>query len=111
MATPQKVEDAVLRILQDIARPSKAISASTLIYQDLLISGDDATELIDRIQKECGTSFQGFPFGDYFPDETESLFYRFLHLFGRNSKKNLTVGHLLKVVEAGKWYEEAAGKR
>ena len=111
MATPQKLEDTVLRILQDISRPSKAISASTLVYQDLLISGDDATELIDRIKKECGTSFQGFTFGDYFPDETESIFYRFVHLFGRNSKKNLTVGHLLKVVEAGKWYEEAAGKK
>jgi hypothetical protein len=77
---------AVVRILEDIARPKKKISRTTRIYHDLLVSGDDAVELINRVHDSFGTSFQGFEFGQYFPTEAESLFQRFVILIGRAKK-------------------------
>lgn len=107
MTTGRTKREIVLEIIRDIARPKSPIDEATRIYQDLSISGDDAVELIERIHKNCGTSFIGFDFDEYFYNETEDLFYRILHLLGRAfRKKTLTVGELLSAVEAGSWIEK-----
>lgn len=98
-------DKVVLAILHDFARPRKGIDDATRIYHDLLISGDDADEMLQRIHAACGTTFEGFDFNAYFPNETESLFARIALLFGWSDKKSITVGHLLKVVESGRWFE------
>jgi len=64
---------------------------------------------MERVHKTFGTSFEGFEFSSYFPDETEGLFYYFGKLLGlRSKKKRLSVGHLLSVIKAGHWFEETA---
>jgi hypothetical protein len=106
LAEQRNTEDIVVGILRDIARPYRKIEGSTRVYQDLLISGDDAGDLLDRIHKEFGTSFEGFEFGDYFFNEPDAFVYVILRLFGWAPKKTLSVRHLVEVVEAGQWFEE-----
>ena len=100
------LEAAVIRILHDIARPRKELTKSTRIYEDLLIAGDDAVELLEKMQAECGTSFRGFRFDEYFPNETEALFCRIMLLFKRSSKRTITVQHLIDVAQRGVWFDE-----
>jgi len=95
----------IVSILQDIAGPRRPIEPSTRIYEDLLIAGDDAAELLERVQKKFGTSYEGFRFDDFFPNETDALLCRITLLFGFGSRKTLTVQHLIDVVQAGKWTE------
>jgi hypothetical protein len=95
----------VLEFLRDIGQPSRPISRETRVYHDLLISGDDAVEVFDRVATAFSTSFKGFDFERYFPNETESLFARVGLLFGWAPYRIMTVGHLLDVVEAGAWFE------
>lgn len=105
MAISPDKEEAVIEILRGIIGRDKKIDRSTLIYDDLRISGDDAIELIERIHREFGTSFKSFRFPDYFPYESESLLYGVFLLFAQSRKKPLTVGHLLDVVDRGEWFE------
>jgi hypothetical protein len=101
--------EKLFQILKDITRRRASIHESTCVHHDLSISGDDAAELIERVHKTFGTSFDGFEFSSYFPNETEGLFYHFGKLFGlRSKKKRLSVGHLLSVIKAGHWFEESA---
>jgi hypothetical protein len=91
-----------------IVRPARwPIDESTCLHHDLSLSDDDAAELINRVQRTFGTSFEGFEFRSHFPDETEGIFYHVAKLFGFPSKKKrLSVGHLLSVIRAGRWFEE-----
>ena len=99
--------EIVLEIIRDVAGQKLRTDETTRIYQDLSIAGDDAFELLERIHEECGTSFRELDFEQYFPNETDSLFYHILHFFGWQwKKKTMTVGDLLKAVEAGNWVEK-----
>ena len=99
------VQVEIVAILQDIVGKRPRIEPSTRIYEDLLIAGDDAAELLERIQKKFGTSYEGFRFEDFFPNESDALLCRIALLFGFGSRKTLTVQHLSDVVQAGKWME------
>ena len=83
----------------------QSITINTRVYQDLGISGDDASELLEKIHLQFGTSFDGFRFVDYFPNETEALWLHWFRWLGLNSKKELTLLHLASVVESGRWSE------
>jgi Protein of unknown function (DUF1493) len=111
MTTAQNTEQAVLGILRHFSARRGAIDSSLRIHEDLRIAGDDAADLINRIHNEFGTSFDGFEFDEYFPNETEAIFYLLLIPLGLNRKKSISVRHLVEVVNAGKWFEEAAQSR
>src|SRR5262249_17093645 len=107
LMTGRTKKDIVLEIIRDIGGSKSPIDESTRIYQDLQISGDDAFEVIERIHKECGTSFRQLDFHEYFPNETDAIFYHIMQLFGWTwKKKTMTVGELLRAVEAGNWVEK-----
>jgi len=108
MATMQSTAEPVLEILRHFAAWSGPIDPSLRIHEDLRIAGDDAADLINKIHKEFGTSFEGFEFNDYFPDETEAIFYLILIPLGWSRKKSISVRHLVDVVNTGKWFEEGA---
>lgn len=99
-------KDHLQIIVQRITGRRQRVSDDARLYHDLGISGDDAIDLINTINHEFGTSFDGFIFSLYFPSETESIYYNIFRLFGRqNRKKNLTFHHLLEVVRKGQWFE------
>ncbi len=78
------------------------------LYHDLHLYGDDAGELLDEVHKRYSTSFAGFEFGTYFPNETEAL-PRISKVSGLRDRKfgSFTVGHLMNVVRSGSWVEPA----
>jgi hypothetical protein len=57
--------------------------------------------------KRYGTSFVGFDFAAFFPNETEAPYYYWLEKFGlfRNRFRRLTIAHLAAVIERGMWFE------
>ena len=79
---------------------------SVRLYHDLNISGDDAGELLEIVQKQFGTKFEGFKFTEYFPDDPSAIFYHIGNLIGLKRKfKLFTFGHLVEVIKAGHWFE------
>jgi len=92
-----------------IAGTRNPLPMSVRLYQDLQIAGDDASELLEGISRTYGTSFQGFSFSSYFPDETEACWFYLKSFFGfrDRTRKPLTLGHLIAVVEEGVWFEPA----
>jgi hypothetical protein len=96
---------ALLSLLKKYAR-CKVINDGSRLFQDLTISGDDAGELLSEVGTRFNTSFMGFPFATYFPNETEALGAHWAGLIGFSKPRPpLTFGHLLAVVKAGHWFE------
>ncbi len=102
-----QVMEKLQAILERIVASSVNISEALEIYRDLGIAGDDAWDMIDEIQKQFGTRFEGLEFDKHFPGEQEALFLHIGKLFGLRKKigKSLTFGHLVDVIEKGVWFE------
>jgi hypothetical protein len=85
----------------------RAITPQSTFYQDLYIVGDDLYELLVEITKRYGTSFEGFHFDTYVPNEGTALFYYWAMRLGfcKDSFPCLTIEHLASVVLRGKWFE------
>jgi hypothetical protein len=98
------------RIVQTVAGPRRDLPDRTRLYHDLGVAGDDAVDLINEVHRAFGTTFEGFDFERYFPNEAEAMPAHWVNslrgLFGYSSRrKTLTFGHLVKVVKAGRWFE------
>ena len=89
---------------------AKKVSNDTALLHDLSIAGDDAWEILGKINQRFGIDFSKMPFSAYFPDETEALGVHWAKLIGRRSrKKPLTIGHLRNVIDRGVWFDPSAG--
>lgn len=84
------------------------ILESTGLQKDLGIYGDDSTELLVKYSKEFNVDVSNFMAADYFSGEGEIIFLPVLRrLFKvKHTKKNLTVGHLLKGIIFGRLDED-----
>jgi hypothetical protein len=89
------------------------ITSQSALYQDLHIVGDDLYELFVEITKRYGTSFEGFRFDIYVPDESTALWYYCAMRLGfcRNSFPRFTVAHLAAVIHRGLWFEPTLNQR
>jgi hypothetical protein len=96
MGHPLNIERALIPPIQRMADTHSPVSPSAAIYQDLHIAGDDAAELLEEIAARFGTSFSGFNFQVYFPNEHESR---------SSPRRTMTVSHLVAVIERGAWFE------
>jgi hypothetical protein len=95
--------EGVLAIIRRIAA-DEAVMPDSEIYGRWRISGDDASEMLKEISSTFGTDLSALPFGDYFPEEMESLGANFLRFFGHKSRwKSLTPNDLVESVLAGHW--------
>jgi hypothetical protein len=99
------VEPALRDMISKVSG-NRNLGVQTRLFHDLGISGDDAAELLNDVHQKFGTSFAEFPFVDFFSDETEALMAHLARRLGlRSRRKSLTLGHLVKVVEKGTWFE------
>lgn len=98
------IEIGVLELVRQF--DGRRITMASEIYHDLHIYGDDADELLVAINEQYGTTFDGFKFNAYFPNETEGL-PRIAKWMGFRDKTvgSFTVGHLTECVKAGHWIE------
>ncbi len=100
------VKDELVSIIADIAGRSTSIDASDRLYHDLNIAGDNATRLLDEIHQRFGVRFAGFRFDTYFPHSTSVSVDALLMKLGLRGKwKELTVEHMLNVINNGAWFE------
>lgn len=98
--------DIVIGIIRKFASSSATIGDQTRLLHDLSISGDDASELLEALEKQFGPITVGMEFDDYFPNETEGIFYRRGKFLGFwKPKKELTVSQLLTCIKLGRWTE------
>ena len=116
MNTPIELEDVIAYLRESQgAWKRKAITAATLLEDDLGITGDDGVELLEEIQKRFEVSFIGADgtlreaFG-LAPDEylfhSEGFSLIKLFGFGREKVKTLSVGFLHQVI-----IEQQQGKK
>ena len=101
----EDVETSLRQILSQFVG-GRDVTLHTELYHQLGIAGDDADEFLDDVHKRFGTSFSGFQFEDFFPNETEALGDHVVQFLGfRPRKRSLTLGHLVCVVTKGGWFE------
>jgi hypothetical protein len=101
-----EIRDVIMAMIRELAGHRDQLTDRTRLFHDLSISGDDAGDLFSLVHKRFGTSFSGMNFEEFFPNETEGIFYRrgrFLG-FGR-PKRELSIGHLLAIIKQGHWVE------
>ena len=87
----------------------EVITDETIIEDDLGVSGDDAVEFMMAYSKEFNVDLSRFMAADYFSPEGSGVFSLIKSVFRIGddpNKKTLTVGHLLKGVQAGRLDEE-----
>ncbi len=99
-----------IKLIEFISRHSgiseKDIFLDGPLEQDYGITGDDAREILDYMNAELGVNLSDLEFDHYFYCEGETFLN---HLFNRQRLKHrkafpVTVGHLIKVAELGRWY-------
>ncbi len=99
-------KDELESIVSDIVAKPTALDTSDRLYHDLNIAGDDATRLLDEIHQRFGVRFAGFRFDSYFPNDTDAFVEFWLAKIGLRGKwKELTIDHMLKVIDRGAWFE------
>ncbi len=86
---------------------SSELFPDTRLEQDCGITGDDALELFEVIYEKFNVDFSDFDFDMYFHGECEGFLSS---LFNRDREKHrkafpVTIGHICKVVEKGKWFK------
>lgn len=85
------------------------VDKNTKIEQDLRITGDEAWDFLIKYGKYFNVETSNFIFSDYF--EAEGIDFitpilEILRLKKKKKKKELTIGHLIKGIEAGKLDDE-----
>lgn len=105
-------QDVIHFIATERAMDPKEITASSRLYYDLDIIGDDAVELLEAFSRKFRVNLNGFDFHKYFLDEPSlltpiDLMRRALErLSGKhNPLSPITVGDLIRAAETGKWVE------
>jgi hypothetical protein len=101
-------EPELVAMVQRMKCNHKQVPRSAAIYHDLRIAGDDAWELFEMIADRFGTSFTGFDWPTYFPNETQmGPIWWLAERLGHHETKwhRLTIGHMLAVIERGAWFE------
>jgi hypothetical protein len=112
MHTPNsdaEVRDIVLAMIRELTRHRGQIDDKARLLHDLSISGDDAWDLLSGVQKRFGTTLSGMNFEKFFPNESESIFYRRGRFLGLGKpKRDFSLGHLLRVIKEGRWLDPSA---
>jgi hypothetical protein len=100
----REITEQIVELLYGWAGPNETITPDTSI--NWIVDGDDADEFLKEVVGRFGTSFEGFDFRPYFTDEgVEPLMRHWALKLGFNDyKRPLTVRHLAKVVERGRWF-------
>ena len=99
-------EDVAALLARLRGEPEANIQLNTRLVEDLRIVGDDWDEVVGALSSLRQIDWTGFEFHRYFYDEPTLLTP--LQLVWRRmrygSRHQLTVGHLVKVLECGKWF-------
>ena len=74
---------------------------------DLGVTGDDVWEIIEDFESEFSVDWCKVDFSYYFHPETAGFFWSILNREKVINIKSfpITVGHLIKVAELGKWFK------
>ena len=110
---PIPTERRLLELVRWLTGRRDVFFAHTELYADLGISGDDAWELIERVQHIFGTSFAGLSLADFFPGEHDPPGGFWLRKASEKPPNlgSFTFGHLLAVVECGQWFKPETCRR
>lgn len=91
----------------------KEITADTGIQRDLGVYGDDATEFLLAYAKTFRVDVTQLMAADYFDGESPDVLGFILRLFvlAKQNRKELTVGHLQKGIDAKRLDEQVIQER
>ena len=93
-------EALVAKLVELTAVRVDRIGPETDVIYDLKLGGDDLEEVLGWIQDEHGVDFSGLDARTLPLNEPPQSLFTF---WGRRAFESLTVGHLLSVMEAGRW--------
>jgi hypothetical protein len=119
MNTP-KLEEMIAFVAAETSIPQGKISASSRLYHDLGICGDDADELMQLFAKRFSVDMSAFEFHEYFEDEPSLLDW--LRLFRKAAQRlsrrralggprPVTIADMVRCAEEGRWTDRSSSER
>lgn len=115
------MRDTLSRVIEIVSHqsgvPVSKLSAASAIDQDVRISGDDVTELVEALTKEFGEHVWHWPWQRYAelsePHLLTGLWFisRLLiwlvrsRVFDPSPFERLELGHIAAVIDRGEWFE------
>ena len=108
------MNESTFELLRDFlaeirAEPPERITPETRLREDLKLDGDDVDEFATGLINKFGVNLEGFEFYKYFREEPHllsPLFYLWYGLrWGRWRTVPITVSHLVRVVQVGRWLD------
>lgn len=107
----EELFNQILNFIVDIrGHYRKKITENSELEVDLKITGDDACEFLERYSEKFGVDIFKFNINKYFASEGTLDLYLLIFLKKKQSRKRITVGNLIRGIEAGKLDEETIGK-
>lgn len=97
----------IINFLREIYVAPDVMHENTAINNDLKLAGIDADDFLERFIDRFHVDMSDFPYDKYFHAEGDWRgFFLFQWFVSLPKKPDLTIGHLAKAVEVGKWIEE-----
>jgi len=94
--------DIIEIILKNRGKIKKDISLLTTLRKDLGVDGIDGEEIMSQYFDKFNINSSLFIFTDYFGEEHFGFSQLYRLVFGKKLK-DITIQHLVKCVEEGKW--------
>src|SRR5690606_21330415 len=66
---------------------------------------EDNDRFLELFQKEFNVDMEQFSYYDFYEEDEFILIAVFKRLFCRNNKKEISIYHLLLVIDKGKWFD------
>lgn len=89
-------------IIRERGKYKKGLNRDTLLEKGLLITGDDADEILEKFGKEFNVDMSELDLSIYFANENSLAMY-LLVIFGKDTgKRGITLGDLEQAIETGK---------
>jgi len=119
-------EELLAEILELVKQHTgaKTVTAETLLYRDLGVTGDDAVALLDAFTTKYGVDLSAFVWGNFFDDEGGSAAmlepalvlaasilsptFAVRWQAARDAEREISVAHLAKVARARVWIDPDA---
>ncbi|MNN75417.1 hypothetical protein D3C81_1917210 [compost metagenome] len=108
-STAEEVTEFIARF---VCTPSKGLSASTTLFGDLGVDGDDADELLAAFGKRFNVDLSTLDVGKHFGSESTWpwAFFYWLRLWSRPGTPEqkaglspISIADLVRAAESGKW--------
>jgi hypothetical protein len=101
------IKEAITKLINEVYGFDNLTEHASI--SDLKGVSEDNEEFLTKFKKQFNVNMDGFRYYDYFHEDQFIIWNLVRNIFSgfgiKVKKKKLTIGHLVKVAERGKWFD------